>query len=100
MLDAGDGAKPVVITETGWNDQPRWTKAVRWGDRVRYTVDAIQYVADHWPWVEATNFWLFRLPVAAHNYNDGYAFVTPDFAPRPVYLAVQSYLLHQTSPGT
>ena len=31
MAANGDGDKPVMITEGGWNDHPRWTRAVRPG---------------------------------------------------------------------
>ena len=27
MVDAGDGDKSIFVTETGWNDHPRWTMA-------------------------------------------------------------------------
>ena len=30
----GDGAKHIMITEGGWNDHPRWTRAVRPAQRV------------------------------------------------------------------
>src|SRR5690606_10982427 len=36
----GDGHKPLIITEGGWNDHPRWSAAVRPADRLRWTVEA------------------------------------------------------------
>ena len=41
MEHYGDSAKPVYITESGWNDDPRWTYAVRPGQRILYTVAAL-----------------------------------------------------------
>jgi hypothetical protein len=40
MLRWGDAAKPVYITEGGWNDSPRWTYAVKPYQRILYTIDA------------------------------------------------------------
>jgi hypothetical protein len=90
MVTNGDAAKPVFITEAGWNDHPRWTKAVRPAERVRYTVDAFRQVRD-WPWVEALCMWAFRYPRPSGTYQDYYTFTGPDFRPKPVYLALQEY---------
>ena len=49
MIVHGDD-KPVYITEAGWNDHPRWTKAVRPGQRIIYTIDAFKYAEANWPW--------------------------------------------------
>ena len=87
----GDGGKPVMITEAGWNDHPRWTRAVRPGQRVNYTVRAYEKAKQEWPWVTAVNMWCFRLPRPARSFNDYFTFVGPDFRPKPVYEAVQKY---------
>ena len=44
MVRHGDGAKPVTITESGWSDDPRWTRAVRPGQRIAYTLEALGMV--------------------------------------------------------
>ena len=90
MARHGDGGKPVLITEAGWNDAPRWTHAVSPAARVRYTVDAYRLAAG-WPWLLALCMWQFRLPDLAHTAQDYFSFVTPDFTPRAVYEAVQAY---------
>jgi polysaccharide biosynthesis protein PslG len=90
MVQNGDGAKHMIITEGGWNDHPRWTKAVRPLRRVAYTIRAYQMVAD-WPWVDALCIWAFRYPRAAGTYQDYYTFVDPTFQPKPIYLALQKY---------
>lgn len=91
MVQYGDEAKPVMITEGGWNDHPRWTKAVRPAQRVQYTLRAYEKAEREWPWVMAICLWQFRLPAPARNYNDYYAFVTPEFTTRPVYDAVKRW---------
>ncbi|MGQ9466606.1 MAG: hypothetical protein ACUVXE_03795 [Anaerolineae bacterium] len=87
----GDGHKPVYITEGGWNDHPRWARAVRPAQRVAYTVGAYEWARQNWPWCRAVAFWAFRYPAPLHNFQDYSTFVTDDFRPKPVYLAVQKY---------
>ena len=91
----GDSAKHMIITEGGWNDHPRWTKAVRPAQRVAYTVRAYEKVLD-WPWVDALCLWAFRYPAPAGNYQDYYTFVDGNFEPKPIYLAVQQYARGET----
>ncbi len=91
MVDHGDGDKPIHITETGWNDHPRWVRAVRPAQRAAYTVGAYDWAETHWPWCQSVAMWAFRYPAPVHNYQDYYTFVTSDFRPKPVYLAVQDY---------
>ena len=42
MLMHGDESR-AYITETGWNDSPRWAKAVSPSQRIAYTVDAVSF---------------------------------------------------------
>jgi polysaccharide biosynthesis protein PslG len=96
MQRNGDGAKHVMITEGGWNDHPRWTKAVRPAQRVAYTVGAYEKALSQWPWVDALCIWAFRYPRPAGTYQDYYTFVDPAFHPKPIYLAVQRYTQGQS----
>ncbi|MEZ4868945.1 MAG: beta-galactosidase [Caldilineaceae bacterium] len=91
MVENGDGAKHAIITEGGWNDHPRWTRAVRPGQRIDYTIRAYALAQREWPWLDALCFWVFRYPWDAKNYQDYYTFVRTDFEPKPIYLDVQSY---------
>ena len=91
MVQNGDGAKRAMITEGGWNDHPRWTRAVRPGQRINYTIAAYQYAQDEWPWLDAVCFWAFRYPWDAMSYQDYFTFVRTDFEPKPIYLEVQRY---------
>jgi len=91
MIDHGDAAKQVYITEAGWNDHPRWTRAVRPAQRIRYTLRAYE-LAKEWPWLESLSIWAFRYPWLEKNMRDYYTFVSPDFQPKGIYLEVQQAL--------
>lgn len=91
MVKNGDGRKPVMITEGGWNDHPRWTRAVRPGERIAYTLRAYEIAQEEWPWLEAVCLWVFRFPWDQNSYQDYFTFVRTDFEPKPIYLEVQQY---------
>jgi hypothetical protein len=91
MVRNGDSDKPVMITEGGWNDHPRWTKAVRPGQRVAYTLQAYDGAWQEWDWCQAVALWAFRFPRAQSGYLDYFTFVTVDFTLKPVYQEVQRY---------
>jgi hypothetical protein len=91
MAEYGDAATPVMITEGGWNDHPRWTKAVRPAQRVEYTLRAYDLAWREWDWCQAVAMWAFRYPRPGTGYLDYFTFVTVDFTLKPVYLAVQAY---------
>jgi hypothetical protein len=91
MVENGDGQKPVMITEGGWNDHPRWTRAVRPGERIAYTLRAYEIAQKEWPWLEAVCFWVFRFPWDQKSYQDYFTFVRTDFEPKPIYWEVQRY---------
>jgi len=92
IMDAhGDLGKPIYVTEAGWNDHPRWTWAVSPRVRIEYTLAAYRWAGEQWPWCPVVAMWMFRTPALLHNYQDAYAFITPDFGVRPIYSAVQAY---------
>jgi hypothetical protein len=91
LVEAGHGEMPIYITEGGWNDHPRWTKAVQPSQRAAHTLRAYEMALEDWPWVEAAVLWAFRYPRPANTYQDYFTFVTVDFTPKPIYFAVQRY---------
>jgi hypothetical protein len=91
MREYGDGAKPVYITESSWNDHPRWANAVRPGQRVQYTLAALQWAESRWPTVENLCFWYLRAATLYRNYMDNFAFVTVEFRPLPIYEEVRAW---------
>lgn len=90
MLANGHDA-PIYITETGWNDHPRWTRAVRPGQRIQYTLDALDYAAENWPYVQTVTLWMFRTPAPMRSYMDYFTLVTPEFITKPIYNELQRY---------
>jgi hypothetical protein len=91
MVEHGDGNTPIYITESGWNDHPRWTRAVRPGQRIQYTLDALRYAEENWPYVKMVAIWAFRYPAPTRSYMDYYTLVTPEFIAKPLYEAIQTY---------
>jgi hypothetical protein len=90
MVRNGDGHKQASITESGWNDHPRWTRSVSPGRRIQNTIRAYE-IAAGWPWLDAVAMWAFRYPWDAKSYQDYFTFVGTDFEPKPIYLEVQGY---------
>lgn len=91
MLDYGDEKTPIFVTESGWNDHPRWTQAVRPGQRIQYTLDALRYAEDNWPFVEMIAIWAFRYPAPTKSYPDYFTLVTPEFITKPIYDEIQRF---------
>jgi hypothetical protein len=91
MVRNGDAHKRAMITEGGWNDHPRWTKSVRPGQRVAYTLGAYEWALQQWEWCAVVGLWAFRFPRPMGGYLDYFAFVTVDLTLKPVYVQVQRY---------
>lgn len=91
MVEFGDDETPIYITEAGWNDHPRWSMAVRPGQRIQYTLDALDYTAENWPYVKALAIWAFRYPGPTRSYPDYFTLVTPEFVPKPIYEALKTF---------
>ncbi|CUS02030.2 conserved protein of unknown function [Candidatus Promineifilum breve] len=91
MVEFGDAVTPIYITESGWNDHPRWSMAVRPAQRIQYTIDALDYAAANWPYVKTLAIWAFRYPAPVRSYPDNFTLVTPEFVARPIYEALKTY---------
>lgn len=91
MRHYGDIEKAVYITESGWNDNPRWTHGVRPSQRIAYTLDGLHWVENHWTWTNMMCIWLFRHTRPNGNYRDNFTLVTSEFQIKPIYYAVQAY---------
>jgi hypothetical protein len=98
MVRNGDGHKPIIVTEGGWNDHPRWTKAVRPSERITYTLRAYEKALEEWEWCPAVCLWAFRYPWPTHTYQDYFTFVSADFVPKTIYLEVQQYATSSAEP--
>ena len=108
MEAAGDGARPVWITEMGWlmqapcaipGDQS-WQQ-VSPTTQADYTVRAIQYARQHWPW--AGVLVLFNLDYSMVGWLDSCdamrwrSLLNSDGTPRPVFQAVQALIAGGTA---
>jgi len=100
MARNGDGDLPCFITEAGWNDHPRWAKAVPPGLRIEYTVRAYEKAQQEWPWCQVVAMWAFRYPWPARTFQDGFTFVTPGFISKPIYTEVQRYAQGEQRAGS
>ncbi len=90
LVERGQAHLPIYITEGGWNDHPRWTRAVKPAQRIENTLRAYELVKS-WPWAKMMAVWAFRYPRPARTYQDYFTLVTPEFDPKPIYLEVQKY---------
>lgn len=97
MLRYDNPDKPVFITESGWNDNPRWTKAVRPSLRVAYTVNAFKWAEQNWQWLDKLCVWVLRYPNDTRSYPDNFTLITANFQPKPIYNALQAYAKGQES---
>jgi hypothetical protein len=88
LVRFGDGAKPIIITEGGWNDSPRWTAAVRPSQRLRWTVEAYA-LGKQWDWMAAMCLWQFGTPQPSHTLQDNWSFVASDGTPKAIYWAIK-----------
>lgn len=91
MVAHGDADKPAIITETGWNDNPRWTKAVSPSRRIADTIGALEWAENNWDWLDKMCFWVLRYPAPTLSYPDNFTFITTRFQLKPIYYAVQAY---------
>ncbi len=100
MVRNGDAAKPIWISELGWNvlpagfpEEPRYGRVVD-GQQARYTVRGLERIRQEWPWVGVVNLWYFRQPGNWLPTQQEYYFrmVDPDFTVHPVYQVVSEYI--------
>lgn len=91
MIEYGDEDKAIYITETGWNDHPRFAYGVTPNQRIEYTLALYEMLPQDYPYVETACLWQFRLPAPTNSYPDYFTLVTVDFEPKPIYEALQAY---------
>lgn len=91
IMQSYDDDSPIFITESGWNDDPRWSKAVRPSQRIAYTIGAFEWAEENADWVNNLCLWILRYPRPTWRYPDNFTLITPEFQLRPIYYAVQNY---------
>lgn len=85
MVNYGDADTPIYITETGYNDHPRWSLAVSPAQRIQYSADSIRYAIANWSYVDVITLWKLRTPYPDNSYRDYFTLVTPEFVEKPIY---------------
>jgi hypothetical protein len=97
MVENGDATKPVFITESGWNDHPRWAYGVRPSQRVEYTIEAFKLAETSWQWAKTVCNWVFRYPAPTNSYPDNFTIAGTNFELKPLYYAIQDYTQGRTT---
>lgn len=95
----GAADKPIYITESGWNDHPRWTNAVRPAVRIANTLQALE-IAESWDWTRTLCIWVLRYPAPTFSYPDYFTLIGVDFQRKPIYTAIQAYAQGKEEAGT
>ncbi len=109
MEEMGDGARPVWVTEMGWLMQAPCTipdghgwQQVSPAEQADYTVRAIQYARQHWPWAGVlVVFNLDYSMVAWLGPCDNMrwrSLLNTDGTPRPVYEALRQMAHNPPTP--
>ena len=104
MVRRGDAAKPIWISEMGWNTAPediypRFGRVTE-EQQARYAVEAYERAQAEWPWVGVNNYWFLKLASDVNRDQPMYYFrlLEPDFTPLPVYGAVAEYANNKPQP--
>ena len=90
MQAAGDGKKPVWVTEFGWTVQDAagaGGQAVTLGQQAEYTAAAFGRASVDWPWLQLLAVW--NLGGEGHPEAGGYSLLEANGEPRPVFTALQ-----------
>ena len=99
MVEFGLADVPVWLSAYGWNAAPSDFDSTRltWRrvperEQAAWTVEAVDYGLQQWPWIGVFGIWFFRQPFELLGPNNAAYFfrmVDPDFTPRLLYRAVQ-----------
>jgi hypothetical protein len=104
MVRNGDAHKPIWISEMNSNAVPTGPAGegiIGWGAYGQVSLEtqaewaplAYQRAQEEWPYVGVVNFWFFK-PASDADANQAYYYfrmLDPNFAPLPVYDAMQAY---------
>ncbi len=105
MTRHGDAAKPIWISEMGWNVAPENVTPhfgrVTEEQQARYAVEAYRRAQAEWPWVGVNAYWFLKRPADWERDQAWYYFrmLEPDFTPLPVFDAVAAYATAGDSPA-
>ncbi|MGC8779523.1 MAG: cellulase family glycosylhydrolase [Anaerolineae bacterium] len=101
MVANGDAAKPIWISEMGWNAVPDAVADKRFGQvtleqQARYTVLGYERIRREWPWIGVANVWYFKRAtdewLRAGRPEAYFRLADPDFTLQPVYYSLKAYM--------
>ena len=101
MVANGDAAKPIWISEMGWNAVPDSIANKSFGQvtlaqQARYEVLAYQRALQEWPWVGVINTWYFKQAtdewLRTGRPEAYFQLVAPDFTLQPAYNSLKSFM--------
>ena len=104
MVANGDAAKPIWISEMGWNAVPDEVPNKSFGQvtldqQGSYEVLAYERARAEWPWMGVINVWYFKRAtdewVRQGRPEAYFRLADPDFTLQPVYYSLKRYLLAQ-----
>jgi polysaccharide biosynthesis protein PslG len=106
MVRHDDQAKPIWISEMGWNAAPEPLPPI-YGrvteeEQARYAVEGYERARSEWPWIGAVNYWFFKRHGDGERDQSWYYFrmMEPDFTPLPVWEALAEYAPAAGPPAT
>ena len=99
MVQNGDAAKPIWISEMNWNAAPEEIPTpygrVSLAQQARYLPLAYERVAEDWPWIGVASTWYLKRATDAWEQAGQpeayFRLLAPDFTPMPVYEAMRAY---------
>lgn len=97
MVEHGDAAKPVWITEMGWTVNPPPEQAdieVTLDQQANYLVEALAIIQRDWPWVELITVWNLS-HLEPTNPFEGYSLLGQETTLRPAFTAWQAAVAQQ-----
>jgi hypothetical protein len=96
MVENGDGAKQVWLTEFGWSTENQapgyeYGRYVSEQQQAQYLVRAFQIARSEWPWAGVLLVWCLNFSTIAPPSDEKYPWsvVYADWNPRPAYRALQ-----------
>ena len=101
MVANGDAAKPIWISEMGWNAVPDAAPDKRFGQvsleqQARYAPLAYERAITEWPWAGVVNTWYFKRATDEWFREDKpeayFRLADPDFTLQPVYDSLKAYM--------
>jgi hypothetical protein len=99
MVANGDAHKPIWFTEFGWSSHPNtgreqpWDRGVTAEQQASYAVDALRLIRERYPYVRKAFWYNERNKGTGDAQQDDFGLLTRDLTRKPVYNALQSYLL-------